>query len=152
VARVLEGIIEMLEQPTSPADIEGLTQVTRNSPVPVLADQSVTGPKSALRLAAGGAVNGFSIKLAACGGVRCARQMDSIAKAARITTMVSCLLEPALLISAGLSFALSSANVQFADLDGFLELENDPTQGGFLLEDGWLIAKDVPGLGCSLNI
>ena len=152
VARALKDVIEMLEQPTPADDIEGLTQVCRHSPVPVFADQSVTGPESALRLAAGGAVNGFSIKVATCGGLRCARQVDAIARAAKITTMVSCLLEPALLISAGLSFALSSANVQYGDLDGHLDLENDPTQAGFLLEDGWLIARDVPGLGCSVDI
>jgi L-alanine-DL-glutamate epimerase-like enolase superfamily enzyme len=150
VARALVGMIEMLEQPTPAGDIDALTQVTRQSPVPVLADQSVTGLESALRLAAGGAVNGFSIKVASCGGLRCARQMDSIARAAHMTTMVSCLLEPALLISAGLSFALSSPNVQYADLDGHLDLENDPTQSGFNLEDGWLIARDVPGLGCNV--
>jgi L-alanine-DL-glutamate epimerase-like enolase superfamily enzyme len=66
--------------------------------------------------------------------------------------MVSCIIEPALLIAAGLSFALSSPNVQYGDLDGHLELMDDPTIAGFLLKDGWLIATDTPGLGCSVEI
>jgi L-alanine-DL-glutamate epimerase-like enolase superfamily enzyme len=66
--------------------------------------------------------------------------------------MVSCLIEPALLIAAGLSLALASPNVQYGDLDGHLVLINDPTQAGFILKDGWLIASEVPGLGYSVNL
>ena len=152
VARALKDVVEMLEQPTPSSDIDAITLVSRNSPVPILADQSITGLESALKLASSGTVNGFSIKVAMCGGLRCARQMDAIAKAARMKTMVGCLIEPALLISAGLSFALSSANVQYGDLDGYLDLINDPTQASFRLEKGWLVASDVPGLGCSVNM
>lgn len=153
VSRALNGIVEMLEQPTPAAEIDSLIQVSRNSPVPILADQSITGPESALSLAARGGVHGFSIKLATCGGLRCAYQMDAIARTVKINTMVSCLIEPALLISAGLSFALSSANIRYVDLDGHLDLLNDPTsQSGFELKDGWLVARDVPGLGCNFSL
>jgi L-alanine-DL-glutamate epimerase-like enolase superfamily enzyme len=152
VARALKGTLEMLEQPTPADDLTALRQVTEISPVPILADQSVTGPVSALELAANRAANGVSIKLATCGGLRCARQVDAIARAARVVTMVSCFLEPALLIAAGLSLALSSPNVHYGDLDGHLDLVNDPSTPGFRLEDGWLVAADVPGLGCSVNL
>ena len=97
-------------------------------------------------------MDGLSIKLVTCGGLRCARQIDAVARAARLATMVGCLIEPALLISAGLSLALSSPNVRYADLDGYLDLLHDPSQAGFRLEDGWLIAADVPGLGYSVNL
>ncbi len=152
VSRALAGRVEMLEQPTAPEDLEGLAQVARLSPVPVVADQSVTGPASALELAAGRAASGLSVKMATCGGLACARQIDSIARAAGLATLVGCLIEPALLIAAGLSFALSSPNVQYGDLDGHLELVADPTRAGFSLEDGWLVASDVPGLGCSVDL
>ena len=66
--------------------------------------------------------------------------------------MVSCLIEPAMLTAAGLSLALSSPNVQYGDLDGYMDLVNDPSMPGFCLEDGWLIASDVPGLGYSVNL
>jgi L-alanine-DL-glutamate epimerase-like enolase superfamily enzyme len=152
VARALEGRIEMLEQPTPAGDLEGLRQVTLNSPVPILADQSITGPASVLDLASRRSADGLSVKMALCGGINCARQIDAVARAAQLTLMVSCIIEPALLIAAGLSFALSSPNVQYGDLDGHLELMDDPTIAGFLLKDGWLIATDTPGLGCSVEI
>ncbi len=152
VARALEGALEMLEQPTPAADLDALCQVTRHSPVPVLADQSVAGPTSALALAANRNADGMCVKLTTCGGLRRAHQLDAIARAAGMATMVSCIIEPALLIAAGLSFALSSPNVQYCDLDGHLGLIADPTVPGFVLEDGCLIASDTPGLGCTVDL
>ena len=81
VARALQNELEMIEQPTAPGDLDGLRKVTEFSPVPVLADQSVSGPASALQVAAGHYANGISVKLAACGGLHCARQIDAIARA-----------------------------------------------------------------------
>jgi L-alanine-DL-glutamate epimerase-like enolase superfamily enzyme len=152
VARALKEQIEMLEQPLPADDLEGLRQVTRASPVAVLADQSVRGPAMALKLANQNCVNGMSVKVATCGGLHCARQVDAIARAANIATMVGCVIEPALMIAAGLSLALSSPNVRYSDLDGHLDLVNDPTEAGFQLNEGWLIASDVPGLGCTVNL
>lgn len=152
VARALEDVLEMLEQPTPADELEGLREVTQFSPVPILADQCATRPDSALELAANRYVDGLSVKLAVCGGIRPAQQMDTIARVANLATMVSCVIEPALLISAGLALALSSPNVQYGDLDGHLELVNDPSIAGFQLEDGWLIAAEVPGIGCSVDL
>jgi L-alanine-DL-glutamate epimerase-like enolase superfamily enzyme len=152
VARALIGKLEMLEQPTPAADLEGLRQVTRHSPVPILADESVTGPASALEIANRRAADGVSVKLATCGGLRCARQVDTVARAAKMSTMVSCVNEPALLTAAGLCFALSSPNVHYGDLDGHFDLVGDPTVSGFLLQEGWLVATDSPGLGCTVDL
>jgi L-alanine-DL-glutamate epimerase-like enolase superfamily enzyme len=152
VARALEGKLEMQEQPTPAADLEALRQVTEHSTVPVLADESMRGPSSALEIAVRRAADGLSVKLVTCGGLRCARQIDAIARAACLTTMVGCVNEPALLIAAGLSFALSSPSVRYGDLDGHFDLVGDPTVPGFVFEDGWLIATDVPGLGCTVEL
>ncbi len=152
VTRALDGQIEMLEQPTPASDLKALREVTRFSPVPILADESVTGPPSALEIASQRAAHGLSVKLATCGGLHCARQVDTIARAAQMATMVGCLNEPALLIAAGLGLALASPNVRYADLDGHFDLINDPTNPGFFLEDGWLVSRDVPGLGCTVEL
>lgn len=153
VARVLAGRLEMLEQPIAPAEgVEALRQLTMQSKTPILASQSVVGPESALDIASRKAAHGISIKLATCGGIACARRMDAIARAAQMMTMVGSLSEPALLIAAGLAFALSSPAVRYGDLDGHFDLVNDPTVARFIVKDGWLIATDVPGLGCVVNL
>ncbi len=152
VARALEDKLEMLEQPTPADDLDSLSEVTQHSPVPILADESLTGPPSALEIVSRRAAHGLSIKLATCGGLHCARQVDSIARAARMATMVGCINEPALLSAAGLGLALSSPNVRYGDLDGHFDLVDDPTQPGFAFKDGWLVARDVPGLGCTVDL
>jgi L-Ala-D/L-Glu epimerase / N-acetyl-D-glutamate racemase len=152
VAHALKDKLEMLEQPTPAEDLQALREVSRLSAVPILADQSVRTPETALNFATGHYAQGLSVKLALCGGIRCARVMDAITRAAHISMMVSCLIEPAMLIAAGLSFALSSPNVAYGDLDGHLFLIDDPSVAGFELHEGWLTAKDVPGLGYSVNL
>jgi len=152
VARALEGRLEFLEQPTPADDLEALRQVTQQSPVPILADESVKGPASALQIAGHKMAHGLTAKLSTCGGLRCATQIDAIARAAHLSTMVGCINEPALLIAAGLGFALSSPNVHYGDLDGHIDLLQDPTIHSFRLEEGWLIASDVPGLGCYVEL
>jgi len=152
VARALDGKLEFLEQPTPADDMSALRQVTNNSPVPILADESLHGPASALEIVNLRAADGISTKLASCGGLDCARQIDTIARAGHLSTMVGCLNEPALLIAAGLALALSSPNVRYGDLDGHFELDNDPTVPGFSFEDGWLIASEMPGLGCRVEL
>lgn len=152
VARALEGTLEMIEQPTPADDLEALADVTRRCPVPVLADESVRGLSSALDIAGRHAAHGLNIKLVSCGGLRCARQMDAITQAAHLATMVGCVHEPALVAAAGLAFALSSANVHYGDLDGSFYLVGDPTIPGLTLQEGWLMARDVPGLGCTVDL
>ncbi len=153
VTRVLAGLLELLEQPLPvTADVAELAQLTARSEVPLFADESVKGPDSVLALASQRAVHGLSIKLATCGGLHCARQIDAIARAAHLAITVGSINEPALLTAAGLAFALSTPGVQTTDLDGYLDLTHDPSRPRFLLEEGWLIATDVPGVGCTVEL
>lgn len=152
VIRALETRLEMLEQPTPPDDLESLRFVTQSSKLPIIADQSISGIGSALKIATEKIADGLSLKMATCGGFRCADLINAICKAAGISTMVGCIIEPAHLISAGLHFALSSPNIVYCDLDGHLDLIDDPTIPGFKIENGWLIVSDVPGLGCTVSI
>ena len=153
VARALAGQLEMLEEPVPTAlGLTELAEITRHSPVPILADQSACGAAAVLKIATQHAANGVSVKLSTCGGFRRARQLEAIARAGQLITMVSCLNEPALLTAAGLAFALSSPGVRYGDLDGHFDLADDPSQPRFILEDGWFIAPETPGLGCTVDL
>ena len=130
--------MELIEQPTPKDAPELLGQITRESQIPVMADESLVRLKDALLLAKAGSVDMVNVKLMKVGGIREALHIDAVAAADGMEVMVGCVDDAAIGIAAGLHFALAQPNVTRADLDGQLDLIGDPTSGTVSIRAGYI--------------
>lgn len=139
--------IAFLEQPTPKDQPDLLGRVRSKIRIPIMADESLLTLQDAYRLTKNNLVDLINIKLMRVGGIFEALGICSMAKAANVSAMVGCGDESALAISAGLQLALARPEVLYADLDGHLDLVDDPAAGAVILRNGMLYPNDWPEPG-----
>lgn len=133
-----------IEQPLQRTDIQDWHRLRAQLPAglpPLIADESVQCFEDILALAA--AADGVNIKLAKVGGLRAARHAIALARALNMRVMLGCMVETAVGVTAATHLA---PLVDYADLDGNLDVLNDPYIGA-TLDKGRLHLPDGPGLG-----
>lgn len=135
-----QGIV-MVEQPMPKERIDDIAWITRQSPLPIFADEGVQRLKDVVALK--GVYTGINIKLMKCTGMREAWKMLNLARALNMKVMVGCMTETSCACSAA---AQLSPAVDFADLDGNLLIANDRFRGMEVVK-GKIVLPDLPGIG-----
>lgn len=135
-----QGIV-MVEQPMPKERIDDIAWITRQSPLPIFADEGVQRLKDVVALK--GVYTGINIKLMKCTGMREAWKMLNLARALDMKVMVGCMTETSCACSAA---AQLSPAVDFADLDGNLLIANDRFRGMEVVK-GKIVLPDLPGIG-----
>ncbi|MEU3920213.1 dipeptide epimerase [Streptomyces sp. NPDC029004] len=134
--------VELLEQPFPRENWDEARTLKEASPIPVFADESITGPDDLDACA--DAFDGVNLKLMKAGGITPVLRMLRRARAAGLVTMLGCMPES----SAGVSAtAHLGPYVDHLDTDSIALLAVD-TGAGVLLDDhGRITLPDAPGTG-----
>lgn len=119
------GPIEFIEQPMpATANPRDMAWLKERSPLPIFADESFHTARDAAACAA--CFHGVNVKLVKTGGVSAAHEALLAARAAGLKTMIGCMIETSVLISAAAHLAELADHL---DLDGNLLITNDPYEG-----------------------
>jgi L-Ala-D/L-Glu epimerase len=144
--------VQFCEQPMRHWNDHLLPALRRNSPVRLMADESVFDHHDARRLIAAEACDFINIKFAKSGGILEASAIDDLCADHRIPCMIGGMLESRVALTAFLHFALAHDNVIFHDMDTcLLGHKLDPVTGGARFNGYFLEAPDTPGLGADVS-
>lgn len=150
--RALEPMgIEYCEQPIAHWDYENFRRIRQNTSIALMADESLFDHHDAFKLASMGCCDYFNIKLAKSGGIHTALKINAIGESAGIPCMVGCMTETRLGLTAAAHLVSSRSNIIFADLDGYLFLQEDPIIGGAEYNGGEINLPETPGHGADID-
>ncbi len=136
--------VEFIEQPLPYDQYEAMREVKQKSVLPLIADESSRTEADVEKCALG--FDGINVKLMKAGGITPARRMLLHARKLGLKTMIGCMTESSVGISAA---AQLLPLCDYADLDGAVLLKNDIATG-VRLEYGRFCFPQSAGTGAKL--
>ena len=136
--------VEFIEQPLPADQWEAMQTVYAESTLPIIADESCILETDVARCQ--GHFHGVNIKLVKCGGLTPARRMIAEARQLGLKTMVGCMTESSVGISA---IAQLLPLLDYVDMDGALLLAKDIATG-VTINQGHVSYPQTPGCGIEL--
>lgn len=151
--QAMEGLdIEHCEEPVHAENLLDQVRINAESPIPIMADESVFTHQDALRIISSDAADMINIKLGKSGGIHNAMKIAAIAEAADMYCQVGSFSESRLGMSALVHFDLVWPHIIHHDLDSPLMLSEDPVIGGMQYGKDWSVSvDDSPGHGASFD-
>jgi len=144
--------VEHCEEPIAKWNFMRLRKVKKNSPIPIMADESCGDAHDAERLIKLKACDMFNIKVGKAGGVFNAYEIVKLGGKAKMHMQVGAFLESRLGMTASAHLALCSDHIVHCDFDTPLMFSEDIVSGGLTYHaNGVMKVPDVPGLGASIE-
>ena len=137
---------EYIEQPLSEGNEEQLKFLFKGRSLPIFVDESCRFSEDVPRLA--NFVDGVNLKLMKCGGITEALRILNTARSFGLKTMIGCMSESSVSISAGASL---TGIIDYVDLDSHYNLSPDPSSGAVMI-NGVTMTNNGDGHGANLNI
>jgi L-alanine-DL-glutamate epimerase-like enolase superfamily enzyme len=136
--------VEFLEQPMKADDWEAHKEVFKHSVLPIIADESCIIEADVAKCF--NHFHGVNEKLVKCGGLTPGKRMIEEAKILGLKTMVGCMTESTVGISA---IAHLLPQLDYVDMDGALLLAEDIATG-VMIKDGIIHYSELNGTGVTL--
>jgi L-Ala-D/L-Glu epimerase len=136
--------VEFLEQPMKADNWEAHKEVYKHSVLPIIADESCIIEEDVVKCH--NHFHGVNVKLVKCGGLTPGKRMIEAAKKLGLKTMVGCMTESTVGISA---IAHLLPQLDYVDMDGALLLAEDIATG-VKITDGKISYSQLNGTGVTL--
>ncbi len=144
--------IEYCEEPIPHWNSRDMARIRSESPIPIMADESLFDHHDAFRLAAGQVCDYFNIKFSKSGGIHNALKIISVAESAGISCQVGCMSESRFALTALMHLVQARDSITHFDMDSSLMLADDPVTGGISYEgSGKWSMEDRPGIGAGFE-
>ncbi|HZU62149.1 MAG TPA: muconate/chloromuconate family cycloisomerase [Novosphingobium sp.] len=152
LAMLADAGCDLVEQPIIRHNREGMARLVALGLLPVMADEALTGPASAMDFARTGAADVFAVKIEQSGGLNAARAVAEIAEAAGIGLYGGTMLEGAIgTIASAHAFATFPSLAWGTELFGPLLLTEEILAEPLAYADFGLALPQGPGLGVALD-
>ena len=132
---------DYVEQPLAEGNEKDLKILYENRILPIFVDESCRFSQDIVEYYEW--VDGVNLKLMKCGGITESLRILSTAKAFGLQTMIGCMSESSISISAGASI---SGQIDHVDLDSHYNLKPDPASGAKMV-NGITMPRIAPGHG-----
>lgn len=143
---------DLVEQPIIRHNRDGMARLVALGLIPVMADESLVGPASAMDFARSAAADVFAVKIEQSGGLDAARAVAQIGHAAGIALYGGTMLEGAIgTIASAHAFATFPALEWGTELFGPLLLTEEILEEPLVYRDFSLAVPNGPGLGIALD-
>ncbi len=136
--------VEFMEQPLGKDDLEGMMEVFKYSKLPVIADESCIVEKDIEKC--NGLFHGVNVKLVKAGGITPGLRMLYKARSLGMKTMVGCMTESSIGISA---IAHIAPILDYVDMDGAMLLLKDIAKGVMITPES-VTFPEGKGIGATL--
>jgi len=145
--------IQHCEEPIPRWDFMELPRIRKQSPIPIMADESCCDQHDAKRLIDLAACDFFNIKLGKSSGFFKARKIIKLAEQTKIKIQVGGFLESRLGFTASAHLALTSDNIIHCDFDTPLMFVEDHVIGGITYDSkGVVTVPNQIGLGATMDL
>lgn len=146
--------IQFIEQPVKAHDLDGLAFVTKNSPFPIMADESLYNLADAKALIQHKACHMFNLKLMKTAGIQGALEIFQLAQKEQIPCMMGSMIEGYVGMAAAVHFAAGMNTLAYNDLDVpfmWKLTEQAKKQMGFTISKNTLTLSNQAGVGIWLE-